>query len=557
MQASSALQRPVESGRPLSLRWPLPGEAASVFWLALAGYLGMAAYLVFAAHVSLGDGLARVENAERIVFSHDPHLAAVGFVWSPLPTLTLLPLVALKGVWPALAEMGFAGNVMSAVFMAGAVGQVRGFFADLTISRPARLWLTAAFALHPIVVFYGANAMSEAFFLFFLLMTVRYLARWCREGGVAPLVYTGLALSGAYLTRYEAVAAAVSAALIVAIVSLLRTRSDIKHRIGMATYDASVVLAPFAATFVLWALSSWLITGIAFQQLASIYGTTAQLRAQGLSGLPLAGTLGWAFDGIWSILAFQLCLPIVAGLAAIRAVRRRDLGAVAVIGVLGAVLGFMLFAYANGTILRSQRYFIVAVPLGVLLAALALDSAGRGQRFASTVRSIAMMTLGLLALPVAGAQLLSASTATTHFEAAPLRAAFSLRPLPVSQLRVLHRFENDRRVANYLDGLPLQGGSVLLDDFIGYPIVLASRHPEHFVITSDRDFIQAVADPSGSGIQYLLVPPQAGLGALDAINRSFANCDASCKGLVLVKEFDDASDQGQTWRLYKVLNKNT
>jgi 4-amino-4-deoxy-L-arabinose transferase-like glycosyltransferase len=531
-----------------------------VFWLALAGYLGMAAYLVFAAHVSLGDGLARVENAERIVFSHDPHLAAVGFIWSPLPTLTLLPLLALKGVWPALAEMGFAGNVMSAVFMAGAVSQVRGFFADLTVSRPARLWLTAAFALHPMVIFYGANAMSEAFFLFFLLMTVRYLARWCREGGLAPLVYTGLALSGAYLTRYEAVAAAVAAVLIVAIVSLIRSRSDFKDRIGMATYDAAVLLAPFAVTFVVWALSSWLITGIAFQQLASIYGTTAQLRAQSLSGLPLTGTRGWAFDGMRSILAFQLCLPIVAGLAAIRAVRRRDLGTVAVIGVLGAVLGFMLFAYANGTILRSQRYFIVAVPLGVLLAALALDPAGSGQRFASTIRSIALTTLALLALPVAGAQLLSASTATTHFEAAPLRAALSLRPLPASQLRVLHRFDNDRRVANYLDGLTLPGGSVLLDDFIGYPIVLASRHPEQFVITSDRDFTQALADPAGSGIRYLLVPPQSGLGALDAINRSYPNCyaDASCKdSAVLVSEFDDTGDQGRTWRLYAVLPPTT
>src|SRR5690349_4617983 len=39
------------------------------------------------------DSLSRTANAFYVLFSRDPHLAAVGFVWNPLPSLIQLPLL--------------------------------------------------------------------------------------------------------------------------------------------------------------------------------------------------------------------------------------------------------------------------------------------------------------------------------------------------------------------------------------------------------------------------------------------------------------------------------
>jgi hypothetical protein len=542
--------RPSVAARPQAwLPRARPSDGQLVFALALVGYLAVAVFLVFGANVLMGDAIARVAIAQRILFSHDPHLGAIGFVWGPLPTLSVLPLIPLKGLWPALVQQGFAGNILSALFMAGSVYQVHGFLKDLGVARPARLALTAVFALHPLVVFYGANAMSEAPFIFFLLIAARQLARWLSSRALAPQVYTGLALTAAYMTRYEAAAAGAAALAITAAASFSQQRGTPTDRARIASVDALVVGAPLLLTIIFWAGLSWLITGIPFEQASSVYGTTAQLRAKGLGTLGPAEALGWAGDGLRSILMLEPFLLLLVGLGVVGALRRRNLWTMAVPTVLGAVLVFMLWAYATGAILRSLRYFIVAVPLATVLGALLLP---RGRQAAR----LAVIPIGMLALalPTGAAEMLSPTV--NHFEAAPLQAAFNHGPLPEDQQRAALRFKTDREVARYVDALHAPRGSVLLDDFIGFAIVLGSQHPDQFVITSDRDFQAALADPAASGIQYVLVPPpDAPLSRLDAINRAYPTMYQSGAGIAqLVQLFQDVSDYGYDWRLYRIVS---
>jgi hypothetical protein len=220
----------------------------------------------------------------------------------------------------------------------------------------------------------------------------------------------------------------------------------------------------------------------------------------------------------------------------------------AVPSVLGAVLVFMLWAYATGAILRSLRYFIVAVPLATVLGALLLPRGRRPARL--TVIPIGMLAL---AIPTGAVEMLSPTV--NHFEAAPLQAAFNHGPLPEDQQRAALRFTTDREVARYVDALHPPRGSVLLDDFIGFAIVLDSQHPDQFVITSDRDFQAALADPAASGIQYVLVPPpDAPLGRLDATNRAYPTMYDSGAGIAqLVQPFHDVSDYRYDWRLYRIV----
>ena len=111
MQSTSALRGRVAVATP---RFILPAvtEGAAIFWLALTGYLAVAVLLVFGANIVQADALSRVGNAEYVLFSRDPHLAAIGFVWSPLPSLLMLPLLPFKLIFPQLVQLGFAANIV-------------------------------------------------------------------------------------------------------------------------------------------------------------------------------------------------------------------------------------------------------------------------------------------------------------------------------------------------------------------------------------------------------------------------------------------------------------
>jgi hypothetical protein len=110
-------------------------------------------------------------------------------------------------------------------------------------------------------------------------------------------------------------------------------------------------------------------------------------------------------------------------------------------------------------------------------------------------------------------------------------------------------------VARYLDGRSLPDGTVLVDSFTGFPVILASRAPRQFLITSDRDFALALANPAALGVRYLLVPaPTDGnsLGSLDALNRAFPGLwpsGAASGGLE--QEFAGPGKRVE-WRLYRV-----
>jgi hypothetical protein len=533
-------------------------------------YLAAAYVLVFTGNDLANDGVSRVATANRILFSRDPHLAAIGFVWSPLPVLVLLPLIPFKFLWPALVQQAFAGNIVSSLFMAGAVWQLLAFLREIGVKGAMRLSLTVCFALHPMIVLYAANSMSEAQFIFFLLFVVRYLTRWIRTNESGPLVVVGLGLGLAYLTRYEAVAAAVAVLPIVAIASYVRNVGDRAGRLTLAVCDCLIACTPITAAFVIWALVSWLITGVPFQQFSSAYGNAAQLQAQGLLHPGRAQEIVWVREGIVWMLALEPFAAVVAVICIIRSLSRRDASMLAPAVVLSSVVAFMFWAYSTGTILRSLRYFIVLIPLAVIMAGMAVapprgrifsvNPARHTRRFRTSVRirsfrsatvaGVSALTLAA-GVPAGALAVLSPSINTSDSDAYPLQALLNRGTLSADEQLASKRWTTDRAVAAYIDSLHPGRGSVLVDDFLGFAVVVASGRPDQFVITSDRDFQPILADPAQAGVRYLLVPPDRQLGSLDALNRAHPNLYDNGGGIAtLVREFDDVSDVGVNWRLY-------
>jgi hypothetical protein len=112
----------------------------------------------------------------------------------------------------------------------------------------------------------------------------------------------------------------------------------------------------------------------------------------------------------------------------------------------------------------------------------------------------------------------------------------------------------DVAISRYIDSLHLRRGAVLVDDFDGFMIVMSSSRPEQYVITSDRDFLPALADPAAYGVEYVLVPADQGQARLDAVNRQYPEAYSTGAGIgTLVKQWIDHSERHINWRLYRVV----
>src|SRR3990172_1357561 len=132
-------------------------------------YLLLAWWLYFPSHVWLGDAVARTANGVYAVLSRDRHLAAIGFVWLPGPTIVQLPFILLLDAGRAPL---FAGNLMSVISAAATVLVLWRLLERLQVPPRYNLALVALYALNPMTLFYAANGMSEAPFVSLVLLVI-------------------------------------------------------------------------------------------------------------------------------------------------------------------------------------------------------------------------------------------------------------------------------------------------------------------------------------------------------------------------------------------------
>jgi hypothetical protein len=502
------------------------------FWIPLAVFLAIGAVLVFRYASLNGDATARVANAYYMLFSRDPHVAAIGFVWNPLPSLAVLPLVPLKVFWPALTERAFAGNICSAVFMAGAVWMLWRILVDLGVRRSVRLVLTALFFLNPMILYYGANGMSEGLFLFTLLLTTRYLVDWLNNDRLRSLVVAGSALGLAYLARNEAVTAAAAATAVVGVVGVTRATGTRRQRLDAAITDTAIVSLPFAVCFIGWTLVSWLIVGHPFEQFSSVYGTSSQLR---VGGAGIRSTQGIASNQLFvtvELLSLAPCLVIAAVSALVAAVRRRDPRILGLLAINGGVVTFAAAAFVAGQTAGWYRYYISIVPLSILLVGFLF--AGRRTLWPVWLPRPPRRAASCVAVwSVALAVILAGSGVDTSFAAMTNRGigreeyhrlAMTFYPGRHGSLETSDEdwYRAVTEMASYIDHKRLPSGSILVDTFSACvpDLILAVHHPKVFVITNDRDFQPALADPPTFHIRYLMVPGVGATTSLDAIVRA-------------------------------------
>lgn len=607
---------------PAAIRQPF---GVWLFVLSAVGYgvLGMVLAVRFGYHN--GDAVSRTANAAYVLFSRNPHLGAVGFVWNPLPSLAQLPILALKGLWPALQTTALAGVVMSACFMAGAVVQLRNLLRDHGTPRWWTVLVTATFAVYPLVLLYGADGLSEAPYLFFTLWATGRLTRWLHTDDVRDLVVAGVALGLDFMARYEVVGIAACAALLVFAVTFVRSDDPSRgRRAGLGLLDAVVLSVPFVLSFVGWALSGWVLTGSAFSQFSSVYGNSSQISVAAASHQTIFTSVAQVMV---ELLRLEPLFPLAIVVVLYLAIRRGDPDVLAALACFGGGLGFVAASYVAGSTISNLRYYILSVPLTMIAAG--MIPASGGSRWASRAgdrapaiignptgwvdppapstgwltdilpadfrltewlqdgwiadwvptgavvkvarsyqawRSRANATshrrlrrLGLVAL--AGALFVPAMVTSWVSLTTPwvdpsdygVRSVVLPDRYPPSQDNQILTLQYGTSISSYVDSLNLPNGSVLVDTWEGFAVVLTSDHMKQFVITSDRDFVQILNDPAAFGVRYLLDPSPTGVGVLDALNRRYPTLWRTGAGIgVLAMRFNTPTKSLPDWKLYAV-----
>jgi hypothetical protein len=462
-----------------------------------------------------------------------------------------------------------SASICSAAAMAGAAYQLRCLLEDWGVARTARLVLTGFFALNPMIVYYGGNGMSEALYVFTILLTCRYLLRWMRRGDLVSLVYAAGSLGVAYLARNEAAGAAILGGVAVVAVSFLRARGSRRNRTLTALTDGVIFLAPVVTSIAGWATASYVITGAWFEQFSSIYGNSSQIRLQ---PNPVDTGPARLAEALHAIAAFAPLLPVLGVVAIVVCWRRRDLGVVAVLAIVGGGLTFDLGSYYVNSLIWSLRFYILSIPLGILLTAALFAGAPtlpmsrwRTDRYGGAAAQrqprgtlpgwIALVGLVAMLVPTLFTSGWAMENPTLgSLEQQGLGFVLSSHPNG-SDLTYKVLYSHVQAIDGYLAAMHLSNGQILMDDFSSCApdLIVQSDQPRLFVIPNDRDFERTLAAPLTFHAHYMMVPQPVGQSSLEVIGRTYPNIWANGDGIATLVHNFPAGGACPDFRLYRVL----
>jgi len=520
---------PERRARSLFGREPLIGGLLAALAYCLVGVFIVPRYGV------MTDALARVADAYYVLFGRGPHPEAIGFVWTPLPSILMLPIVALKGLWAPLAQEAIAANIISAAFGGVAVYYLLRILRRLGLPQGLRWAIAALFALNPAVAFYATNGMSDLMMEATMLGAVDGLWGYLEEGNFPSLLVSGIWVAVGFLTRYEVAfwAVVVAVALVFGLARHPLRRVSTQRR---GTWIAGLLLfwlAPLVCAVTTWLFVNWMIMGDPLYFVRSSYGNASSIG----SGAYVYGPLTLAHDSVGGTLAYVLRQALLFPPAAIGLVgllvfglrgryERHTRALILVAATLGVPLLQVLLLY-RGISAGWLRFFLAFVPFGFVLVAY-----GAGLLAARWPRWLAWAACLLV---------LAGGNGATYAMMAPTSSMHNA--LRYEPLQTQHQ---DGGIVAYLNAHP--DLTVLTDSFSSFPIIIQGQRPKQFIITSDIDFKSILNYPFGRATAFL-VPRPTTVGALDAVNRRYPQLWSKGEPWAhLIAEFPG----DYHWRLYAI-----
>jgi 4-amino-4-deoxy-L-arabinose transferase-like glycosyltransferase len=533
--------------------------------------------LVFGAQLTFGmwmnsrgfvfiDAYSRATNALMVLYSTDPHLAAIGFVWMPLPSLIELLWVAFFPLWPQIVSSGFASTLTTA--LAGGATAALLLYTARRLDLSDRLgWAFAlVVAANPMLFLYASNGLSEGVVAPFLTGAVCFLVLFWHSGKRRYVTAAGLALALGFASLYEAVpyGAALFAALAMGLMwgSEENAPSAPQGRRRAVEGLGILLLVPSFYVAALWVGANAIIMGDPLYFATSEYsnvGLTVSIGAGGLARSATADafeTLGYVFARLSVFLipvGFLLLIRALDGrlwrtntLSLVLLLLSVPLGLIAPLLYLGASYGWL-------------RFFIyplfVAAGWGLYEVVLS-----RHPRRASAFLLVgwivaAPLTLWAMHNPDLGQE--------EHWLVKSLLTGKSADQLSMvnsegQKVAFEDWIDETTPVANYLDEKVLsKENSVALDAFGGSSIA-AQVQPEYLkrflLLTPDQSFKPAVRDPRNHDLSYIIVPNPEKAPQSEVVRVYPDLWAGKQEGFEFVTGFEETPHQ---WRVYKVVPPGT
>jgi hypothetical protein len=520
---------------PTALELKKPGKSIKTdweFWLvgliSLIIFLAVAYYLAFQLNVFLTDAMARTRSAWQVFFSSEPKMANIGFVWAPLPTILQLPLVLI----PLFRIKGISGNIVTAICGAGSVQVLFLFLRQIKLPKIVTYLLLLLFIANPMILFYSSNGMSEMVLELFIMLTVYYYLRWNQTHQWIFLTGCGVVTSLAFLSRYDASFVAMAVTIFIGIDAIIRNRKKL-------AYAESVMLlyvSPVVYVVSLWIFLNWLIMGDPLYFARSDYSNAGQIGYQ-LALLP--GLLPLKHNLIYSLWVglretasiFPFFIGISIWVVILSVVRRKWVW----LGIV--VLSWTLILFSTFNLFMGQsalfiRYFISAIPMGMILIAGALTMHAPKLRVPLAL---------LFSLFIAGSAYFTVRAMITHTEWGQwndqvVHAVLTNTPLS--------SWNEEQELAEYI--INKTNGYILVDDFQGYRVVFFSGKPWRFITPSDSTFKKYLREPY-KNVNYILTSSTELEGELNQVNNAYPYLFSKGADWVTL-EYQDS-----TWKLFKVI----
>ncbi|MCU6797597.1 glycosyltransferase family 39 protein [Paenibacillus sp. WQ 127069] len=487
------------------------------------------------------DSMSRVANAFYVLYSRDPHLGAIGFVWNPLPSVIELFLLLPYHWFPELASSALAGVIMSSVFAGMTAVLLARAAVEFGLSRRFAVILSISFSCNPFIFLFGANGLSDAPFIYFIMSSVIHLCHWMHGRRVGSLFRLSFMLALAFWTRYEAVPLGAALALAVILIVFWIPPSDprvepqiernLKFKLFQIEGTWALILAPVVYSGLIWIWLNYLIMDNALYFLNSEYSNVAQAQGLGtdqqfldMQGNPLLGLIFVAKKTMY------YSLPLLS-IVVLRIWNRRWMvwDFLVLACLFASILALQFLLLMKGTSYGWFRYFMYVLPITV---------AWLPYELSRVKRSMVNYSIVLVGMIASGYIL-------TQALMSPVIAPDENKFLHAKEYAAGQQVEKE--IANYLD-TELDGYNILMDSYSAYAIILNSKAPSKFLITSDLMFKDSLQHPIENGVDFILSPKPDKSSALSADNATYLNFyEKGTSWTQLYKEF------GGKWRLYKII----
>jgi hypothetical protein len=544
MIRSSSHVRALHPTRPLvnSDNHPISKlEWAIIFALSLLINLAAAYFLCFVWHIGNGDALSRTANAYYVLYSREPHLAAVGFVWPPLPSILQLPLLPLM---KAFGQVAFTGSILSSLFGAASLALMNRLLADFKFPPMMRWILVGLLQFHPNTLYLFGAGMAEPVFLFFVIITL--IGMNLMPESMRSWVMVGISLALAFLVRYESIP--VLAAVVVAVIAQMWKTAP-----GWITKTEGwllAILTPPIYAILLWIFFNWTLLGdplYFYRSFYSLANASDIARSIGL-GHPLYLAWGNIIEaikvGLTRCLEQNPAYPIFGVFALVSILRNANRKGFGLFLVMLSVTAFSILQIYLGTLANWLRYWFYAAPFGLVMAGIIHGNLKRNWRlpfyFLVVILFLAGTPLSLIAM----------NDKTVGSDEQRM-SAMIFNPKNESALRSKDWYWvnlNDApTVAEEVDRLS-EKGLVLVDSSTSFSVIMTSRHPERMYITNDNNFFKVLANPIGTAGYILVLDPQQQLSIFNVTYPTLFENGTNWATLV----WDSGPRTGAHWRIFKI-----